>query len=166
MRTVPRWRRLPRRRREFGLVPGLFHERDGDRPGSGDVGEGAAVDHAHERAGHHGNLGGAASRAPYEGEREIIDKIAESAVFQEGSEEHEQENVGGGHADAHAEEPLAAPEHVLDDAVPGKPGMPERAGNPFPGEVVEENTPASAARLPTTRRAISKQMITPTEATK
>ena len=123
---------------EFGLVPGLFHERDGDRPGSGDVGEGAAVDHAHERAGHHGNLGGAASRAPYEGEREIIDKIAESAVFQEGSEEHEQENVGGGHADAHAEEPLAAPEHVLDDAVPGKPGMPERAGNPFPGEVVEE----------------------------
>lgn len=103
---------------EFGLVPGLFHERDGDRPRSGDVGEGAAVDHAHERAGDHGNLGGPASRAAHEGQREIIDEIAEPAVFQESPEEHEQKNIGGGHADAHAEEPLAAPEHVLDDAIP------------------------------------------------
>ena len=58
------------------------------------------------------------SRASHEGQGEIFDELAAPAVFLESPEEHEQENIGGGHADTHAEEPLAAPEHVLDDAIP------------------------------------------------
>lgn len=66
-------------------------------------------------AGDHGNLGGPASRATRGRARSLMKSLNPLAS---GKPEARTENIGGGHADAHAEEPLAAPEHVLDDAIP------------------------------------------------
>lgn len=95
-----------------------------------------AVDHAHKRAGDNRNLGRATCGTPHQRQGKIVDEIAESAVLQKGAEQDEQENIGRGDPYADPEQPLTAPEHMLDNPVPAVAGVTESSGNQISEEII------------------------------
>ena len=95
---------------KFLLVARALHERNGDGTGRRDIGDGRAIDHAHETGGDDRHLRRAAGCTADKRQREIIDEFREAAVLQESTEDDEKENIGRRYADTGAEHALRPPE--------------------------------------------------------
>ena len=117
------------RRREILLVARFFHQRNGDRAGRRHVGDGRAVNHAHQRGSDHRHLRRTAGGLPHQRQRDIVDELGKAAVFEKRAEEHEHEDIRRGNARARTENAVGIPHQCLDDALERKGARAERAGD-------------------------------------
>jgi len=120
------------------LIAGFLHHGDGDCSSCSHIGYGRSVDHAQKSTGQHRNFCRSSGSSPYQRQRDVVDELAESTVFQVSSEEHEKENVGGTHPYSYAKDPLAAPNHVVEYPFDAESDMAEISGDPLAQKVVEQ----------------------------
>ena len=80
-----------------------LHQRDRERAAGHDVGHRRARDHAHHPRGDDRGLGRAAAHVAQKRERDLDEVIAGAGFFQQGAEQHEQEDVARRHAEGDAE---------------------------------------------------------------
>ena len=80
---------------ELLFIAGLLHQGDGNGSGGSYIGDGGPVNHSHQSGGQHRHLGGSSRGLAHQSEGKIVDKFGKPAVFQKGSKDHKEKNVGG-----------------------------------------------------------------------
>ena len=106
-----------------------LHERDGEGTRGHRIGHGRTGNGTEETTGQHGHLGGAAHVAAGSGQGQVDEELAQTGAVQEGTEQDEQEDEGGRHAQRHAEQAFRGQIHVRDDTLHGETGVPQHAGD-------------------------------------
>ena len=126
------------RRGEDRFEPRTGHEGDSEGARGRHVPHGAAVDHPHEAAGHDGDLGLAADGPARQGHGKVLDEAPHPRLGEKGSEEDEEEDVGGGDAERDAEDPLRGEKKLVDDPFEAEPRMAQHSGDILPPVAVGE----------------------------
>ena len=121
---------------ELLFIAGLLHQGDGNGSGGSYIGDGGPVNHSHQSGGQHRHLGGSSRGLAHQSEGKIVDKFGKPAVFQKGSKDHKEKNVGGRHADARTQQALGAPELGGQHPLEGKAIVAQLSGKELAEPVV------------------------------
>jgi hypothetical protein len=98
-----------------GRESGALHQRNCDRTVDQHVGHRTARHGAEQARAHHRDLAWSAGGVPGERQREIHEQLADAGALHERAEQHEHDDVGGGHAERRAEDAFGGQVQDLDD---------------------------------------------------
>ena len=104
---------------ELGLVAAGLHQRNGERAGADDVGDGGAVDGAHQAGGDDRAERGAGLDLTGEGNGDVVDEVGAARGLKERAEHNEHEDDRGGNAHGRAEQTVQVGSEELADTLEG-----------------------------------------------
>ena len=108
-------------------VADSFHERNGERSASHDVGDGTTRHGPHGGGGENRRFRGPSPLSSGERVREVDEELARTCDFKERSEQNEDEDKGGGYAQGDPVYPLLAQIELSDEPCGAIPSMPKNA---------------------------------------
>ena len=104
---------------KLGGIAGPLHQRDGDRAGGHSVAHGGAGHHAAQGGGNDSHLSGAAGGRAGDAVGAVNEERSDTSGLQEGSKQHEQEDVRGTDLDGGADDTVGGIDQVIDGALKG-----------------------------------------------
>ena len=121
------------------LEAGFLHHGDGEAAGGYGVGDGAAGDGPEQAACDHRHLGRSPDSVPHRRQRKVDEKALGSAGLQKGSEDDEQDHVGGQHVGHDAEHAVALVEDAGAEFGEGVAGMRDDLGRVLTVDTVDQH---------------------------
>ena len=104
---------------KLGGIAGPLHQGDGDRAGGHGVAHGGAGHHAAQGGGNDSHLSGAAGGRAGDAVGAVNKERSDTGGLQEGSEQHEQEDVRGADLDGGTDDAVGGIDQVIDGALKG-----------------------------------------------